>query len=137
MVKQELTFINPCLILSLSCDAFSPSPREVEYYSLQAEDSMQTSIISERYNGKGCFSKLTGLLLIAVYLAARICFWRQVVWGEHSIAFDSRPNDRESRSGGDRCPKNLLLLVSAMMKVAVMPVPSPLCARTPSQWAGY
>lgn len=138
MVKQDLPFVNPCqlgLIPWLSCDAFSP--REVQYYSLLAENSMQTSIISERYRGKGCFLKLTGLLLMAVYLVARIYFWRQVVWGGHSIAFDSKPKDRGSWPEGDRCPKNLLLLVSEKMKAAVMPVPSPLCTRTSSQWVGY
>lgn len=135
MLKQDLTFINTCLIPSLSCDAFST--REVQHYFLLAENSMQTSTISERYNGKGYFLKLTGLLLVAVYLAARIYFWRQVVWGGHSIVFDSRPNDKGNWPEGDRCPKNLLLLVSEKMKVAMIPVPSPQCTRTPGQWAGY
>lgn len=42
------------------------SPAEVQSYFLLAEISMHMSIISGRHRDKGCFSKLTGLLLMAV-----------------------------------------------------------------------
>lgn len=42
------------------------SPVEVQSYSLLAEKSMQTSIISGRHRDKGCFSKLSELLFMAV-----------------------------------------------------------------------
>lgn len=58
------------------------SPTEVQSYSLLAEKSMQTSMILGRHRDKGCFSKLTGLLLMA-----RIYFWRQAVQGGGGIAF--------------------------------------------------
>lgn len=53
------------------------------------------------------------------------------MWEGGGITFDGRPKDRGSWPGGSRGPKNLLVLVSEKMEVAVVSVPSPLCTRTP------
>lgn len=69
--QKSLSPIQPTVVASSTAavpkwefrHASSPT---VQSYSLLAEKSMQTSIISGRHRNKCCFSKLTGLLLMAV-----------------------------------------------------------------------